>query len=104
MDTVQLTLLITGVCITLIPLDWVQFTFVSKDMPVSIWTLFIPMIGIGMMAISLLSYHKDSLRTIFYSVCNTLDQTGLGVGVVSNLVGKSSGQDSGLMPLSSDSA
>lgn len=85
MDAVQATLLFTGVGITLIPLEWIQNTFLGNNTPVTTWTLLIPLVGLCMIGISLLSYHKNSLRVIFYGVCKTIDQTGLGMGLMTDL-------------------
>jgi hypothetical protein len=93
MDIVQGSLLVSGIGITLIPLEWIQTLFIDKSIPLSIWTLLIPFIGICMVGISLLSYHKDALRVIFYGVCKTIDQTGLGLGIVSDVFGAVGGNN-----------
>lgn len=86
MDAVQATLLFTGVGITLIPLEWIQNVFFGNNTPITTWTLLVPLIGICMIGISLLSYHKNALRVIFYGVCKTIDQTGLGMGLMTDLM------------------
>jgi len=83
MDAVQITLLVSGIGITLIPLDWVQNAILGDHTPVTVWTLLVPLVGVCMMGVALLSYHKDALRVIFYGVFKTIDQTGLGLGVIS---------------------
>jgi hypothetical protein len=40
-----------------------------------------------MVGAALMSYHKDALRVIVYGVCKTIDQTGLGLGVVTDFFG-----------------
>lgn len=87
MDAIQATLLITGLILCLIPLGWVQDTFFRKNVPVTVWTLLVPFVGVAMMGTALLSYHKDSLRTIFQEVIHTIDQTGLGIDLITNLLG-----------------
>jgi len=87
MDSVQATLLILGIGVCLIPLDWVQSVMLSQDIPVSVWTLLVPLVGISMVAVSLVSYHKDTLRIIFYGVCQAIDQTGMGIGLSSMIPG-----------------
>jgi hypothetical protein len=87
MDAVQLTLLILGIGITLIPLDWVQSVIFGEDTPITVWTLLVPVIGICMIGAALLSYHKNELRVICYGVLKTIDQTGLGLGIVTDLGG-----------------
>lgn len=83
MDAVQITLLVSGIGITLIPLEWVQDAIFGDHTPVTVWTLLVPLVGVCMMGVALLSYHKDALRVIFYGVFKTIDQTGLGLGVIS---------------------
>ena len=87
MDTVQGTLFLLGIGLVLIPLDWIQSVFFGKGGPVTMWTLLVPFVGMCMIGISLLSYHKDALRVIFYGVCKTIDQTGLGLGFATDLIG-----------------
>ena len=83
MDAVQITLLVSGIGITLIPLEWVQNAIFGDHTPLTVWTLLVPLVGICMIGVALLSYHKDALRVIFYGVFKTIDQTGLGLGVIS---------------------
>lgn len=85
MDAVQITLLASGIGITLIPLDLVQHTVFGNNTPITAWTLLVPLIGICMVGAALMSYHKDALRVIVYGVCKTIDQTGLGLGVVTDV-------------------
>ena len=87
MDAVQITLLVSGIGISLIPLDWIQNALLGDNTPVTVWTLLVPLVGVCMIGVSLMSYHKDALRVIFYGVCKTIDQTGLGLGVVSDFWG-----------------
>lgn len=94
MDTVQGTLFLLGIGLVLIPLDWIQSVFFGTEGPVTMWTLLVPFVGMCMIGVSLLSYHKDALRVIFYGVCKSIDQTGLGVGVVTDLFGMVGGKSS----------
>lgn len=101
MDTVQITLLLAGIGICLIPLDWVQDTVFDKSVPPTLWTLLVPFVGIAMAGVALVSYHKDALRSIFYGVCKTVEQTGFGISLA-GLTGThdSTNQMEGFVPAS----
>lgn len=76
MDAVQATLLGIGIIVCLIPLEWVQDMFLDQGTQLSVWTLLVPLMGAGMVAVALASYHKNSLQIISRNMLNTLDQIG----------------------------
>jgi len=85
MDTVVIFFLLIGLILTLIPLDIVNSLLFSNSDKLStipsIWTLFIPGIGVIMIAISLISYHKQSLQVIMKDAFHHIDQSGYGYGL-----------------------
>ena len=99
MDTVQITLLLAGIGICLIPLEWVQDTVFDKSVPPTLWTLLVPFVGIAMAGVALVSYHKDALRSIFYGVCKTVEQTGFGISLA-GLTGGTTASMEGFVPAS----
>lgn len=110
MDTTVIFFLLVGIILTLIPLDMVNsLLFSSSDklstIP-SIWTLFIPGMGVIMIAIALISYHKQSLQTMMKDVFQHIDQSGYGYGLgklfmenFTNFIGNKS-SDIPIIPLS----
>ena len=72
-----------GLLFLLAPLRWVHSILGdtgSGGQP-SYMTLIVPGVGIVLLAIGLLAYHKSDLQCIFYKACRDIDQTGLGMGV-----------------------
>lgn len=72
-----------GLLLLLTPLRWVNNLLGdsgSGGQP-SYLTLVVPAVGIVLLAIGLLAYHKSDIQCIFYKACRDIDQTGLGMGI-----------------------
>lgn len=85
MDATVVFFLLFGTILTLIPLDMINSLLFSSNEQLttipSIWTLFIPGIGVIMIAIALISYHKQSLQIMMKNACQHIDQSGYGYGL-----------------------
>lgn len=72
-----------GLLLLLTPLRWIN-SFIgdsgSSGQP-SYLTLIVPSVGIVLLSIGLLAYHKSDIQCIFYKACRDIDQTGLGMGI-----------------------
>ena len=83
MDIPTAMFIIAGIGLMLIPLQSVSSILIStNDLACpSYYSLAVPIFGGVLLAIGLLSYHKQNLHLIFVKACNDIDQTGLGRGV-----------------------
>ena len=83
MDIPTAIFIIAGLGLMLIPLHIVSSLLISStDLSCpSYYSLSVPFFGGILLAIGLLSYHKQNLHMIFMKACNDIDQTGLGRGV-----------------------
>lgn len=72
-----------GLLLLLTPLRWLNNLLGdsgSSGQP-SYLTLVVPGVGIVLLSIGLLAYHKSDIQCIFYKACRDIDQTGLGMGI-----------------------
>jgi hypothetical protein len=72
-----------GLLLLLAPLRWINSLLGdtgSGGQP-SYITLVVPGVGMVLLAIGLLAYHKSDIQCIFYKACRDIDQTGLGMGI-----------------------
>ena len=97
-----------GLLLLLTPLRWVHGLLgdAGTGGQPSYLTLVVPTIGVVILSIGLLAYHKSDIQCIFYKACRDIDQTGLGMGIgqagitfVENLFG-SKPQTPDIKPLS----
>lgn len=112
MDVATGLFIFVGLGLLLVPLDYASTLFFgpSDGLKVSsYYSLIVPAIGLVLLCIGLLSYHKKNLQYLFLRVCQDIEQTGLGKGVGNSLAeafspilrNSNSEMDGDLIPISS---
>jgi hypothetical protein len=83
MDFMTILFISLGLLLLLTPLRWINSLLgdTGSGSSPSYLTLVVPGVGIVLLAIGLLAYHKSDIQCIFYKVCRDIDQTGLGMGI-----------------------
>jgi len=112
MDIATGLFIFVGLGLLLVPLDYASFLFFgpSDGLKVSsYYSLIVPGIGLVLLCIGLLSYHKKNIQYLFLRACQDIEQTGLGRGIGNSLAeafspilrNSSADLDSDLIPISS---
>jgi hypothetical protein len=97
MDFMILLFISLGIILLLVPLRWVHTIIGDTGGQPSYLTLVVPGVGVVLLAIGLLAYHKSDIQCMFYKACRDIDRSGLGMGVgqagitfINNLFGTTS--------------
>lgn len=81
MDFMTILFISLGLLLLLTPLRWINTFIGDVGSQPSYLTLVVPSVGVVLLAIGLLAYHKSDIQCMFYKACRDIDQTGLGMGI-----------------------
>lgn len=88
MDIATGLFIFVGLGLLLVPLDYVSSLLFGSNDGLSVssyYSLVIPGIGLVLLLIGLLAYHKKNLQYLFLRACQDIEQTGFGRGIGNSL-------------------
>lgn len=88
MDIATGLFIFVGLGLLLVPLDYASVLFFGTTDGLKVssyYSLIITGIGMILLVIGLLSYHKKNLQYLFLRACQDIEQTGLGRGIGNSL-------------------